>query len=296
MVFAALRVLALQIDSSPRSVSDNLARAADLIRANPGHDLYVLPELSSCGYSDEVLSSLDEVAEDGRSGVSRQFFRSLAVETGSYIAYGIARRRAADEPECARGRFAICHAVVDPVGELLLLYDKMHVCNMGKCSEAAYGFSPGSRPGVFSCKGVSVGLSICYDIRFSELYRTLAWDRGCDLLLHPSAFVRDATFPMYHPFAQTRAVENGAYFLSVNWAGADYGSSIGVPPWVGPVPGVGEELAPASLGIEEGVLPLAVEPAHLAAVRAAYPYRRDVNRVLRDEQDEPAVDHILPTS
>lgn len=64
--------------------------------------------------------------------------------------------------------------------------------------------------------------------------------------------------------------------LSVNYAGRDFGASIAVPPWLGPVPGVdGGELVASTLGIEEGVLPLTVEPAHLAAVRAAYPYRRN---------------------
>ena len=70
------------------------------------------------------------------------------------------------------------------------------------------------------------------------------------------------------------------YVLSVNYAGSSFGESIAAPPWVGPVPGLATDLAPSSLGIEEGVLPLVVQSAHLAAVRRAYPYRRDVSPTL----------------
>ena len=119
----------------------------------------------------------------------------------------------------------------------------------------------------------------CYDLRFPELFRAYAWGRGCDLILHPSAFVRDATFPTYHAFVTTRAQENGVYVLSVSFAGSNFGSSIAAPPWLGPVPGLAgepdDELAPKVLGTEEGVLPLVVEPRTLSAVRAAYPYRDD---------------------
>ena len=101
-------------------------------------------------------------------------------------------------------------------------------------------------------------------------------------MLHPSAFIRDATFPsQHHQMCTVRAVENGMYFLSVNHGGEEFGDSIAVPPWIGPVPGLGAELAATSLGTEVGVLPLTVDPAALEAVRTSYPYRRDVNPLLR---------------
>ena len=91
------------------------------------------------------------------------------------------------------------------VGQLVLAYDKMHLCDMGDCSEIAHGCSPGEGElGVFECDGVRVGVTICYDLRFPELYRALAWDAGCDLILHPAALVRDATFPMYHQVGRRR--------------------------------------------------------------------------------------------
>jgi len=283
----ALRVLGLQLSATPAPVADNLRNAEALIRANPGWDLYVLPELSSCGYSDAVLARVDEVAEDAYDGVSCAFFGALAQELSVHIAYGFARRRSPTEPAYADGRFAISHAVMGPDGTLAIVYDKMHVCSMGLCSEAAYGFSSGDRMGFFECEGndghpVRVGLSICYDLRFPELYRNLAWNHDCDIVLHPSAFIRDATFPTYHQFAITRAQENGCYLLSVNYAGEEFGESVAVPPWIGPIPTrEGEvELRTSSLGTSQAVLPQVVRRDHLAAVRAAFPYRQNINPAL----------------
>ena len=278
-----LRVLGLQIEATPGETQKNLRRAEALIRQHPGHNLYVLPELSSQAYDDAVLAELDAHAEDATHGATARFFQRVAREADAHICFGLLRRT-------AEGGVTICQAVAGPAGTTVATYDKMHLCDMGDCSEVGYGLTPGTDPCVFECKGVRVGLSVCYDIRFPELYRALAWDHNCDLILHPSAFVRDATFECYHQFATCRAVENGVYLLSVNFAGERFGDSIAVPPWIGPVPGIarGEEegdelLAAASLGTEEGVLPLIVDAGHLAAVRAAYPYRRNVHPALRSD-------------
>ena len=267
-----LRVLGLQVQCTPGAVEANCAAAADLIRDNPGHRLYVLPELSATGYFDSVLGALDEYAQPADGSIAT-FFGDVAREARAFVCYGFLRR--------VGERTTICQAVAGPDGSQVLAYDKMHLCDMGACSEVGYGCSRGDALGTFEVDGVRVGLSICYDIRFPELFRRLAWDEGCDLVLHPSAFIRDATFPCYHQMCTVRAVENGIYFLSVNHGGEDFGDSIAVPPWIGPVPGLGAELAPTSLGTETGVLPLTVDPAALEAVRASYPYRRDVNPLLR---------------
>jgi len=198
-----LRVLGLQVELLAGQTEANLARAEALIRANPGHRLYVLPELSSHGYCDEVLSQLDPArperpAQDAESGSVTAFFCRLARDVDAHISYGFLR-------DAGAGRTCICQAVVDPRGQLVLAYDKMHLCDMGDCSEVAHGCSPGEGElGVFECDGVLVGVTICYDLRFPELYRALAWDAGCDLILHPAAFVRDATFPMYHQVGRRR--------------------------------------------------------------------------------------------
>jgi len=74
----------------------------------------------------------------------------------------------------------------------------------------------------------------------------------------------------------TRAIENGFYVLSVNFAGERFGASIAAPPWVGAVPGAADQ-AVATLGTKEDVLPLIVDAEILAAVRKSYPYKRNLN-------------------
>jgi len=270
---AVLRVLGIQLAASPGDAAANRRRARALIEAHPGHDLYVLPELSSPGYDDAVLAAVGAHAEgDDDAAASCAFFADVARDVGAHVCFGYLRR--------AAGGVRICSAVAAPEGGVVLRYDKMHLCDMGRCSEVARGLAAGAAPGVFTCRGWRVGVAICYDLRFPELWRRLAWGAGCDVVVHPSAFARDATFPCYHPFATTRAVENQVYVLSVNFAGPAFGASVACPPWVGPVPGAADQ-APAFLGDEEAVLPLACESAVLAAVRAAYPYRRDLHASLR---------------
>jgi len=326
---SALKVCAVQLRAAPRDVEGNLRRAAELIRANPGHHLYVLPELSSCGYGDDVLANCAAFAETPTHGSVFPFFESLAREIGAHICFGFLCRtlrplvaapavgsrvvsyrtpgvvirantvahvlgprvvidvrfdQGTERPcllaELRTPVFTIAQAVVAPTGAVELVYDKMHLCDIGACSEVGYGLTRGERPGVFTCRGWRVGVCICYDLRFPELWRHLAWEENCDLILHPSAFGRDATFPMYHTFVSTRAVENGIYVLSVNFAGAEFGESIAAPPWVGPVPGCADQCA-RILGCDEGVLALRCETAVLDAVRAAYPYRRNAHPCLR---------------
>ena len=79
----------------------------------------------------------------------------------------------------------------------------------------------------------------------------MAFEQNCDLILHPSAFVKDATYFGYHPIVVSRAIENSVHVLSVNYAGETFGGSIFAGPWWGPVPvtpeaGSGEESSSAS--------------------------------------------------
>jgi len=233
---SALKVCAVQLRATPGDVSGNVRRAAELIRASPGYHLYVLPELSSCGYGDGVLSNLPTFSQSHSRGNVFLVFQALAREVDAHICFGFVNRTtrplsavpavgscivvqngapgvvtranavaAAADVRFEHGRertclltelrepvFTIAQAVVAPTGRVELVYDKMHLCDMGKCSEVAHGLARGERPGVFTCRGWRVGVCICYDLRFPELWRRLAWEEDCDLIVHPSAFVRDS--------------------------------------------------------------------------------------------------------
>jgi len=209
----------------PQIIGDreaNIRTAMEAMRAAPGHDIYVLPELSSCGYDKIVFNRLEDLAEHW-DGPSYAAFSRFAGELGCYICFSFPRRRSPDG-------FTIAAAVVGPAGNLVAKYDKWHICSTGVCCEKHY-FKNGNRPlEVFDVDGVRVGLCICYDIRFPELVRSLAVDQEISLLLHPGGWPRDSGFYTWHTFVTTRAVENTMYIMSTNWAGPNNGGTIFCPP------------------------------------------------------------------
>ena len=189
-----LSICGLQLEFRPGDRAWNLEHAASLVRARPGHDLYVLPELSSCGYDDAVFARLDEYGEDVARGPSASFFARLAREVNAHFCYGIVRRVADGEAEAGEGDeqsggrassspFRICQVVMGPDGEVRCWYDKMHLCHFGDCAERDHFGRGACAPKAFELSGWRLGLLICYDIRFPELCRDLAWRRGADVLL-----------------------------------------------------------------------------------------------------------------
>ena len=148
----------------------NLQRAGEMICANGGHDLYVLPELACSGYGPAAFAQLDELAEQD-DGPSFQAFSQLARAQRCFICYSFPRRQ-------PRGKPTISAAVVDRAGKLVVTYDKWHVCQFGACSEKDYFDVGHTPPAVFEIDGIRVGICICYDIRFPELMRRLAVGRG----------------------------------------------------------------------------------------------------------------------
>jgi nitrilase len=256
-----LSVAGLQYAHEPGQRQSNLKRAARMIEANPGHDIYALPELASSGYAIEAFKQLDKLAET-EEGPSFSFFSSLAVKEKCFICYSFPRRHDS-------GDFTISAAVVDDRGNLVCLYDKMHICQFGDCTEKDF-FVPGSKPaGVFEIQGMKVGVSICYDIRFPELTRYLALQEKIVLLLHLGGWPRDAAFYTWHTFVTTRAMENSIYIMSVNRAGEYNGCSVFCPPFVD------HETLPVSMGSEEGLLKGEVDLDHLQRIRSTYPFLKD---------------------
>jgi nitrilase len=115
-----------------------------------------------------------------------------------------------------------------------------------------------------------VGVLICYDLRFPEVWGCLARDHGVDLVLHPACFPNDGSFATWHPFVKTRAVENGCYVLSLSRAHRHFGCSLGV----GPVPDEADSRT-VVLGTAEAVLPVVVSRPKLLAARREYAFSAD---------------------
>ncbi len=261
-----MRLLACQIDVPP--VTDAAARDRHVRRTVDriaGHlaaescDLVVLPELCTIDYSQAAFGRLDELAEP-LDGPSVSLFGALAREHGTFVSFSM--------PRAADGDYLISEVIIDPSGRLVGHYDKLHIAQFGASMEKDR-FKAGSNLLVVEIAGTRVAPVICYDFRFPELVRHLCIDHGVDLILHPVAFQRDTTFASWHAFAVCRALENQIYFLSINRAGAAYGSSIFCPPWID---GTRKETVfPA----EETFRFLKVDHSVIEQVRQEFPFRRD---------------------
>jgi predicted amidohydrolase len=261
-----ITVAGCQIPQNIGNREVNIRTAMDVIHATPGHDIYVLPELSSSGYDEIVFKQLEDLAEDW-DGPSFEAFSRLSRDLGCYICYSFPRKRSSDEFTI------IAAAVVGPTGGIEAKYDKWHVCSTGDCCEKRY-FKNGKRPlEVFDVFGVRVGLCICYDIRFPELTRYLAVDKKITLLLHPGGWPRDKGFFTWHTFVTTRAMENTIYIMSTNWAGLNNGRTVFCPPFVD-----GDKACLSKLKSKPAVLIGTVDMAHIENEREKYPYLKDRNQ------------------
>ncbi len=260
-----ITVAGCQIPQNIGNREANIRTAMDAIRSTPGHDIYVLPELSSSGYGEIAFNQLSDLAEDW-DGQSFGAFSRLSKELGCYICYSFPRRRSSNE-------FTIAAAIVGPAGGIEAKYDKWHVCSTGDCREKRF-FRNGKRPlEVFEVSGVRVGICICYDIRFPEVIRYLAVEKEISLLLHPGGWPRDKGFFTWHTFVTTRAVENAIYIMSTNWAGLNNGRTAFCPPFVD-----GDEACLSKLKSKPDVLIGTVDMAYLESVKKKYPYLKDRNQ------------------
>ena len=142
--------------------------------------------------------------------------------------------------------------VFDAEGHLPGWYDKVHAFAAhvaGESYDAGAFEQPGDRPVIIEVNGVRLGLTICFDLRFPELYRALAL-AGADVLLVPSAFTRATGRVHWETLLRARAIENGAYVLASATIGdpdladadsrATYGHALAVDPWGAVLSDLGE--------------------------------------------------------
>ena len=154
--------------------------------------------------------------------------------------------------------------VVGPDGQYVTHYDKIHLVSFGAPRETGY-FTMGEKLGVFQVGDITVGITICYDFRFTDYISSLVRRHKIDLLLHPSAFTMDGTFASWHPFMITRALEHQIFFASINRAGEDWGRSIVCPPWID------DEVTPTIFGEQEEYRMLDVTQEQIQDSRKKYP-------------------------
>jgi deaminated glutathione amidase len=227
-----LRVAAIQLNSTAdqaanMAVADRLTRAA----AADGAKLIVLPEKWTAMGSGEDLRASAQTLEGGAIGWARTIARELEIDlvAGSIL-----------ERVPGQAKLANTSVHVDPRGEVMAVYRKVHMFDV-EVGGRAYRESELEQPGdeiVMSqtAEGVELGLSICYDLRFPELYRILAV-LGARIVALPSAFTLATTRDHWRTLVRARAIENQAFVIAANQIGEhpagqhSGGHSMIVDPW-----------------------------------------------------------------
>lgn len=227
-----MRVAAVQLNSTADpaenlAVADRLTRAA----AADGASLIVLPEKWTAMGEDEQLREAAETL-DGRAIA---WARATAAELGVELVAGSIVERVA-----GREKLANTSVHVGADGELKAVYRKLHMFDVEVDGRSYYESAleqPGEEIVDSTTTGdVCLGLSICYDLRFPELYRILAL-RGALVFPLPAAFTLATTRDHWETLLRARAIENQAFFVAANQIGAHPGGnrsggrSMIVDPW-----------------------------------------------------------------
>ncbi|MBE2242628.1 MAG: carbon-nitrogen hydrolase family protein [Burkholderiaceae bacterium] len=267
-----MKIAAVQMVSTP-DVGRNLAAARRLVEqaAADGAALVALPEyFCLLGHHERDKIALAETPGDGPI---QDALSAMAREGGVWLVGGTLPIRI--EGVSDRALNACC--VYAPDGALAARYDKMHLFSFKTGAEdhdESRVLRAGEKPVAFDAAfaggaaALRVGLSICYDLRFPELYRALGEPAPCDLLCVPAAFTYPTGEAHWELLLRARAVENQAYVIAAAQGGRHengrrtWGHSMIVDPW-------GEVLACLAEG--EGVVSAELDPERIAAVRSRLP-------------------------
>lgn len=255
-------VAAVQMVSTP-DVDQNIASARRLVRqaAEGGAALVTLPEY----WPIMGMSDADKVAHAERpdAGPIQAFMAEAAREYKIWLIGGTLPMVSSDA-----GRVLNTTLVYGPDGQPVGRYDKIHLFGFTRGSESydeARTIVPGETVGSFEAPFGRVGLSVCYDLRFPELYRAMG---ECALIVVPAAFTHTTGIAHWEVLLRARAIENQCYVLAAAQGGLHvngrrtFGHSMLVDPW-------GEVKAVLDEG--EGVVSGEIDPVFLAKVRESLP-------------------------
>jgi len=261
---ATFRVGLVQMRSG-RTPQVNIDTAAKLIgEAKQGGADYVLtPEMTNVMElgRERLMATIVEEESDAGLATLRELARTLGlwVHIGS-LAVKVSPDRAANRS-----------FLIDPKGDVVARYDKIHMFDVDLANGESYRESRNFRAGdlavLTDLPWGRLGLTVCYDLRFPALYRALA-EGGASLLAIPSAFTRQTGEAHWHVLIRARAVENGSFVFAAAQGGMHengretFGHSLVVDPW-------GRIIAEG--GVEPAVIFAEVDPAEVAAARARIP-------------------------
>lgn len=229
------KVAAIQMASGP-NVKANLAEAEKLITiaVQQGAELVVLPEnfaIMGIAETDKV-----KIAEEAGAGLLQDYLRQQAVKNNIWLVGGTIPVRSAEEGKV----YAAC-LLHNPQGELVARYDKIHLFDvtLGDVNESyteSETISAGSDLVVVDTPFGRLGLAVCYDLRFPELFRALV-DQGMEICALPSAFTSLTGKVHWESLLRARAIENLGFMIAADQGGyhvggrETHGDSMITDPW-----------------------------------------------------------------
>lgn len=230
-IFSPFQIAAVQMVSTPE-VSENLEAAGRLIAeaAGSGAKLVALPEYF-CLLGRRDTDKL-AVKETFGSGPIQDFLARTAERHGIWLAGGSMPLDCPDPNKVYNTTL-----VFGPDGKCKARYDKIHLFSFKRGAEAydeSVAIQPGGDIQIFEAPCGPVGLSICYDLRFAELYRNMG---PVNLILVPSAFTYTTGQAHWETLLRARAIENQCFVLAAAQEGAHpnnrhtYGKSLVIDPW-----------------------------------------------------------------
>lgn len=261
-----LRAAVVQTNATD-DVAHNIDRSTALIRqaAADGATFIQTPEVTNM--IPATGDDLFRLIRDEKDDPALTELRALSAELGITLHIGSLALKSEDPDRAANRGF-----LIDPKGRIIARYDKIHMFeadlgDKGKYREAAR-YRPGDRAVLAEAAGTKIGMGICYDMRFPNLFRDLA-QAGASILTAPSAFTVPTGKAHWHTLLRARAIENGCFMIAAaQWGphgGKDesamresYGHSIIVSPW-------GDVLADAGEG--EGVAVADLDLTHVDKAR-----------------------------
>lgn len=225
------RVAAVQLRSGPNR-SENLSKIEDLIlrSADGGASLVSLPEFAPC------LAPLRERPEYAEKipGPSTDFLSDLARKFGLYIHCGSVIERSVYPAKVYN-----TSVFINPKGEIIAIYRKIHLFDVelegGKNEESRVTIA-GNEPVVVTTELATFGFTICYDLRFPELFRSITL-LGAQIIFVPAAFLLATGKDHWEPLLRSRAIENQVYIIAAAQVGTPfpglthYGNSMIIDPW-----------------------------------------------------------------
>lgn len=261
----AFRLACIQVNAGA-DMAANIAAASDLIRRarDAGADLIATPENTAL-----MESSSERVIAGGRPEAEHPAlaaFRDLARESGVWLLIGSLWIKLPNEPRVANRSY-----LIRPDGGVAATYDKIHMFDVdlptGESFRESKSFAPGAEARLVETPFGPLGMTICYDVRFPQLYRRLA-QAGARFISVPAAFTRTTGQAHWHVLLRARAIETGAYIFAPAQCGdhpgkrQTFGHALIVNPWGEVVADAGE--APSFVVAD-------IDPAAVDKARAGIP-------------------------